>query len=50
MPEYVTVSVNEDFLQRKNFEAHELGCVHIKRASKNIASWIIEVKIISNLS
>ena len=28
----------------------ELGCVHIKRASKIIASWITEVKIISNLS
>ena len=27
-----------------------LGCVHIKRASKIIASWITEMKIISNLS
>ena len=28
----------------------KLGCIHIKRVSKIIASWITEMKIISNLS
>ena len=34
----------------KSINFNILGCVHIKRALKIIASWITEMKIISNLS